>query len=141
MQSQYPLPVKAAELRTVLQQQRNWQDSYRILIQSAKNRTTLPEDKRTPVNKVSGCEANVWFWANGTADCLQFLFFSEARMVDALIYAAFLPLQGQPAHFIANFDVQQWLNDCHLANHLSPSRSNGLHQVVQAAKRTAESYL
>lgn len=127
----------AQQLQLQLQSQPNWQEKYRVLLQAGKEAPSLAPKYRTEPYKVSGCEAKVWLLAEGSAANLQFYFFSDARLVQALVHVALLPMQNQSADFIARFDTAQWLQQCALADHLSPSRSNGLQQVIKQAKHLA----
>ena len=132
------LSAAADQLRHTLTSQPNWQEMYRLLLQNAKQAPVLPEEARTAACQVHGCEANVYLALSGTQQAVHFHFYSDARMVHALIHTALLPLQGQSAAYISAFDVQAWLRSCQLDQQLSPSRSNGLFQVIKAAKARAQ---
>lgn len=137
MNTAYPLSANAIDLQNMLQAQRNWQDTYRVLIQAAKARPALSPELCNESTRVAGCEAKVWLQVSPGADGLQYDFASESRMVAALTYAALLPLQGQSAEFALHFDIEQWLKDCQLVKHLAPSRSNGLYQIIRHARQHA----
>ncbi|RUO26458.1 Fe-S metabolism protein SufE [Aliidiomarina minuta] len=127
----------AQRIQQQLQSQPNWQEKYRVLLQAGKEAQPLAAEYRTDDYKVTGCEANVWLLAEGSATNLQLHFFSDARLVHALVHVALLPMQQQSADFIARFDTTRWLQQCALDDHLSPSRSNGLQQVIKRAKQLA----
>lgn len=137
MSTAYPLSADAVNLRNTLQSQRNWQDMYRVLIQAAKTQAPLSPELCDENHRVAGCEAKVWLHVSVRADGLQYDFASESRMVDALTYAALLPLQGQSVEYARYFDIEQWLKDCLLVKHLAPSRSNGLYQIIRRARDLA----
>lgn len=130
-------PTAALQLQQQLNAQPNWQETYRQLLQAAKSAPGLSESERVPENRVSGCEARVWLTVSGTSDCVEYRFYSDARMVHALVHVALAPLQGQSADFAAAFDTAAWLQACGLHDQLSPSRSNGLFQVIKQAKQSA----
>lgn len=138
------LTAHTIEVQDKLQSQPNWQETYRALLQEAKNAPLLAAELRHDANRVHGCEATVWLRVLSTASArpgaspeVSFEFASDARMVQALIHIALLPLQGQSAQDIALFDMETWMHSCGLDRHLSPSRSNGLAQVVKAAREAA----
>lgn len=133
------LSPQAIQLRDQLQQQRNWQDTYRTLIQAAKSQPQLEPEFHTDDFRVLGCEAKVWLKANHQKNTLSFNFASESRMVYALTYAALLPLQQQSPQAITSFNIEQWLQQCNLIKHLAPSRSNGLYQIIRRAQSIAAS--
>ncbi|RUO29824.1 hypothetical protein CWE12_07580 [Aliidiomarina sedimenti] len=132
------LPAEADSLRQQLLAQGNWQETYRVLLLAAKTQASLDPDQRTPANRVHGCEAQVYLRVEGTQQHANYRFQSDARMVQALIYASLLPLQGQTAEAAMQFDASAWLTSCGLEKQLSPSRSNGLYQVIKAAKAAAQ---
>lgn len=127
----------ALQLQQQLKAQPNWQETYRQLLIAAKSAPRLRDAECVPETRVSGCEARVWLKVSGSADEVEYCFFSDARMVHALIHVALAPLQGQSATTAANFDTAAWLSACGLQDQLSPSRSNGLFQVIKQAKQSA----
>ena len=137
MSSSPILSADALALRDKLQAQRNWQDTYRVLIEAARQQQPLAPELCNEAHRVQGCEAKVWLHVQGTSSALQYQFASESRMVSALTYAALLPLQGQSASVATHFNVEQWLKDCNLIKHLAPSRSNGLYQIIRRARHSA----
>jgi cysteine desulfuration protein SufE len=130
-------PDAALQLQHQLNAQPNWQETYRQLLLAARSAPRLSDAECVAENRVSGCEARVWLIVSGTPDQVEYRFFSDARMVHALIHVALVPLQGQSAALAADFDTAAWLRDCGLQDQLSPSRSNGLFQVIKQAKQSA----
>lgn len=133
------LSAVAENALQVLRQQTNWQERYRQLLQLGKQAPALADNLRTPERRIQGCEASVYLAVEQAADGLHYRFYSDARMVHALIYVALLPLQGQSATYAAHFDLPAWLECCGLAHHLSPSRGNGIRLITEAAKARASS--
>lgn len=130
-------PDTALQLQQQLSAQPNWQETYRQLLQAARAAPRLSDTECVPENRVSGCEAPVWLKVSGTSEHVEYLFYSDARMVHALIHVALAPLQGQSAQAAVDFDTATWLSACGLRDQLSPSRSNGLYQVIKQAKQSA----
>lgn len=130
-------PDAALQLQQLLKAQPNWQETYRQLLVAARSAPRLSDAECLPQTRVSGCEARVWLKVSGSAAQVEYRFFSDARMVHALIHVALAPLQGQSAATAADFDTAAWLRDCGLQEQLSPSRSNGLFQVIKQAKQSA----
>ncbi|MGX5913311.1 SufE family protein [Aliidiomarina sp. Khilg15.8] len=130
-------PDTALQLQQQLNAQPNWQERYRQLLKAAKSAPRLADTECVPETRVSGCEARVWLKVSGSREQVTYRFYSDARMVHALIHVALAPLQGQSAAAAAEFDTAAWLSACGLQNELSPSRSNGLYQVIKQAKQSA----
>lgn len=139
------LTHQAKEVQQRLASQPNWQETYRVLLLEARQAPVLEQSLRTDENRVHGCEAKVWLRhrvdTSVNPPAIYFEFVSDARMIQALIHIALLPLQGQSAETVASFDTNTWLQSCGLQKQLSPSRSNGLTQVIAAARQAVSSAL
>lgn len=114
----------------------DWKDKYAYLIDLGRNLPDFPESLKTDENKVSGCQSQVWFVAEIRDERLYFSAISDAAIVSGLIalllrvYSGHLPqtiLQSEP-EFIARIG---------LAEHLSPTRSNGLFSMIRAIRNLA----
>lgn len=114
----------------------DWKDKYAYLIDLGRNLPEFPESLKTDENKVSGCQSQVWFDAEIRDGYLHFRAISDAAIVSGLIalllrvYSGHLPqtiLQAEP-EFIARIG---------LAEHLSPTRSNGLFSMIRAIRNLA----
>ncbi|MCH2547548.1 MAG: SufE family protein [Alphaproteobacteria bacterium] len=114
----------------------DWKDRYSYIIDLARNLPPFPELQKIDENKVSGCQSQVWFVAEQRDGKLYFNATSDAAIVSGLIalllrvYSGRLPktiVQAEP-EFIAKID---------LAEHLSPTRSNGLYAMVRAIHNLA----
>lgn len=114
----------------------DWKDKYSYLIDLGRNLPEFPESFKIDENKVSGCQSQVWFVAEIRDGQLFFRAISDAAIVSGLIalllrvYSGRLPqtiLQAEP-EFIARIG---------LAEHLSPTRSNGLFSMIRAIRNLA----
>lgn len=114
----------------------DWQDRYKYIIDLGRSLPEFPETLKTDDNKVSGCQSQVWFMAEEKEGRLYFKATSDAAIVSGLIalllrvYSGHKPetiLQAEP-EFISRID---------LADHLSPTRSNGLFAMIRAIKNLA----
>ena len=125
---------QAQELYNQLNALSNWQDVYRTVIMASRQQRPLADEYCTSRYQVDGCEARVWLKANHSDSAVYFEFASQSRMIFALTYASLLPLQGQSPQFARQFDIESWLQGCNLVRHLAPSRSNGVYQIIRAAR-------
>lgn len=128
----------AIALQQQLSTARGWEQRYRELLQIGKQAPNN-EHIRTQEFQVQGCQANVWLKVQVTESGMQVLADSDARLVKALLQVMITPLQGQPLDYLTQFDFSDWLAQCQVADHLSASRVNGLHQMAQALKAYAPS--
>jgi|SRR5690554_184982 len=127
------LTPKALALKQQLSTARGWEQRYRELLLLAKH-ANPPATIRTELNQVSGCQAQVWLSVRLQENLLQLETDSDSRLVKALLIVLTTPLQQQPLTYVENFDFEHWLEQCALADHLSESRINGLHQMVLALR-------
>jgi len=113
----------------------NWEQSFRYLVQQARQLPPYPEAFRDAAHQVSGCEAKVWLWVDSTnPDAVTVRMDSESRIVKGLLALLQSQVDGQSQQQIAAFDSAAYFTDIGLARLLSPSRNNGLYQVGLALR-------
>jgi cysteine desulfuration protein SufE len=117
----------------------NWLDRYQYLIDLGKALTPLADAEKTDDILLHGCQSRVWLIIEGDADELIIRANSDAAIVSGLIAllirvysgaSAAQILESQP-EFIAAIGLQQ---------HLSATRANGLHAMLEAIHAAARSY-
>ncbi|WP_317930341.1 aminotransferase class V-fold PLP-dependent enzyme [Halioxenophilus sp. WMMB6] len=120
-------PCDLAQLRAA----GGWQNRYRMLLRWSKQ---LPEQPwlRSEALQVEGCEAATWLWAECVDGQCRFYIDSEANVVKGLAVLLLLHIQGQPAVWIQQWDIDALFNELQLQRHLSPSRVNGFYALWQA---------
>jgi cysteine desulfuration protein SufE len=114
----------------------NWMDRYQYIIDLGRRLPEFPEAEKTEANKIKGCQSQVWFVAEKSADKLEFKAISDAAIVSGLIalllrvYSDRRPqdILDTPADFVSALQLEQ---------HLSPTRSNGLAAMLQAIRTLA----
>ncbi|MGH6748028.1 MAG: SufE family protein [Methyloceanibacter sp.] len=120
----------------------DWEDRYRYVIELGKKLEPLPEDERSPANKVQGCVSQVWLSTNvdqsESTPRLSFVGDSDAHIVRGLIAILLSLYSGKTADEIIAIDAGQRLGLLHLKEHLTPQRSNGLMAMVKRIRRDAE---
>ena len=108
----------------------------------AANFEPLPEQDRTPANKVQGCVSQVWLSTHvdrsGNQPRLNFVGDSDAHIVRGLIAILFSLYSGKTAAEIERIDAGEKLGLLHLNEHLTPQRSNGLMAMVRRIRTDAE---
>jgi len=113
----------------------DWEDKYRYLIDLGSKLPPFDEACRSEEWKVSGCQSQVWLvpvFDHGEAETrLRFQGDSDAAIVKGLIAVVLTLFNGKTCQEILHFDVAGTFARLGLQEHLSPSRRNGLHSMVE----------
>jgi len=113
-----------------LQHQPSWQSRYKVLVTWG-NRVEPKPTIRTPLNRVKGCDANVWLIHCCDADIHRFAVDSDARIIKGLAALLLVQFNGRSRQEIEAVNVDELLRELDLAKHLSPSRANGFNALLQ----------
>ncbi|WP_049273457.1 SufE family protein, partial [Pseudomonas putida] len=89
------------------------------------------ETDKTEANRVHGCESLVWLVAELVDGQWRFKASSDARLLRGLLALLLVRVQGLTSQELARLDLREWFTQLGLERQLSPSRSNGLHAVLQ----------
>lgn len=108
----------------------DWMDRYQYLIDLGKKLGDFPDDWRIGEYKIDGCQSQVWIKPAFEDGRLYFQGISDSAIVSGLIavvtrvYSGRTPLeiQSTPPAFISKIGFTE---------HLSPTRSNGLHAMLE----------
>lgn len=125
----------------------DWEDRYRYVIELGRTLEPLPDEARSPDNKVHGCVSQVWLATriepaeNGHKPRLLFIGDSDAHIVRGLIAILFALFSGKDAAEILETDAQAVFHRLGLKDHLTPQRSNGFVSMVQRIRADARSTL
>lgn len=108
----------------------NWQSQYRLITQWGKLIQHKPE-LRNPENLVRGCEVSAWLAHREENGVHQFVFDSDSRVINGLAVLLLSQVQGKTTLEIQAVDFEQLLLSVNLEKHLTPSRNNGLHALIE----------
>lgn len=125
------LPDEARQALESFEQARGWEQRARLLMQWGDRLVPLEETEKTEANRVHGCESLVWLVAERHAEQWQFKATSDARLLRGLLALLLIRVQGLDSHALSQLDLPAWFSQLGLDRQLSPSRSNGLHAVLQ----------
>ncbi|MEX0976570.1 MAG: SufE family protein [Woeseia sp.] len=114
----------------------NWMDRYQYLVDLGRRLPDFPEAWKTEQNRIKGCQAQVWFKAEQYGDRLKFHAVSDAAIVSGLIAVILRIYGGKRAAEILE-TPPEFVSALQLAQHLSPTRSNGLSSMLAAIRRFA----
>jgi len=124
--------LHAATLLADVQQATGWQDKYRLLMVLGKDMPTLDANLRNDTTRVDGCESEAWLVSHQQADGRwSFNFDADARIIKGTIALLLSQLQQKTSCEIQQLDIKALFESLGLAQGLSPSRSNGVHAVIE----------
>ncbi|EIJ74537.1 SufE family protein [Haemophilus haemolyticus] len=118
-----------------LKQAKNWEERYRLIIQAGKNLPRPSDDELAQMQPITGCEAQMWFQIIPKNDrTFQFNGFSEARIMNGLLWILFNKINGKTADELNTFDITAFFSELGISQRLSETRLNGLNQIGQQLK-------
>ena len=133
------LPASAREALDAFAQCPGWEQRARLLMQWGERLAPLTDTERNEDNRVHGCESQVWVVAE-QCDCLwQFRAASDARLLRGLLAVLLARVNGLSSAQLAEVELADWFAQLGLSRQLSPSRSNGLHAVLQRMRELTRS--
>lgn len=118
----------------------NWLDRYQYLIDLGKTLEPLDETEKTDDKLLHGCQSRVWLIIEGHADELKIRANSDAAIVSGLIALLIRVYSGTSAEQILQTQPE-FITAIGLQQHLSATRANGLHAMLQAINEAARSQL
>lgn len=114
----------------------DWMDRYAYIIDLGNALPPIDEQYKTPQHLIEGCQSRVWLNAELIDGKVHFSADSDAIIVKGIISMLIDVLNDQMPRDILDADL--WFIDrIGLAEHLSPTRSNGLTAMVKQIKMYA----
>lgn len=112
-------------------------ERYEVLIDLGRELPPLPEAYRTDAFRVRGCQSQVWIAPEYRADGTLVLHGdSDALVTRGLVAVLVGALSGLPKADIAGADLG-FLDRLGVAEHLSPTRKNGLASMISRIRAYA----
>ena len=108
----------------------DWEERYAYIIDLGRELPALAASLHTPERMVKGCQSNVWIDVQAEGQHLNFRVDSDAMIVRGLLALVMAAYDGKTAEEIIGFDIDDYFRQLDLANHLSPTRGNGLRAIV-----------
>ncbi|MFK3619186.1 SufE family protein [Pasteurella multocida] len=109
---------------------KSWEERYRLIIQAGKQLPFPTEQQLAEMQPISGCEAKVWFKIAGKNDrTFDFQAYSEARIINGLLWILLQEIQGKTVEQLKQFDLTAYFTELGIAQRLSSTRLNGLKQI------------
>lgn len=114
----------------------SWMDRYQYIIDLGRKLPPFPEAARTEDRKIKGCQSQVWLITRPRDGRLEFQAVSDSAIVSGLIAILMRVYSGREAREILA-TPPDFVTAIGLDQHLSPTRSNGLHAMIRAIRAAA----
>jgi len=116
----------------------NWEEKYLYIIELGQRLPGLSEEAHNPENIIQGCQSQVWIVMRQNDDgVIELQGDSDAAIVKGLVAVVFILYHQMSARDIVAFDIRPWFEKMALAQHLTPSRSQGLEAMIRAIRSKA----
>ena len=119
----------------------DWMGRYEYVIDLGRQLDDFAEEWKNDQNKISGCQSQVWLnmqlQDNGK---LRIDGMTDAAIVTGLVAIVLRVYSDQTPQDILNAKPD-FIADIGFTDHLSPTRSNGLHSMLRTIYQRAGSYL
>lgn len=114
----------------------SWLDRYQYLIDLGRKLPEFPDEWKNEEHRLHGCQSQVWLKAKPAGGMLEFQAISDSAIVSGLIALVMRVYSGRtPAEILAT--QPDFIDAIGLHEHLSPTRSNGLHAMISAIREHA----
>jgi cysteine desulfuration protein SufE len=116
------------------------EDRYRLLIDLGRQLEPMPDALKTDATKVRGCSASVWVYPTVIDGRLHFLADSNAAITKGIVALVLAAVQDKASAEVAKMHVAEALAPFELRKHLSANRTQGVPNMIELVKQTAERY-
>jgi len=124
------------DIITLFNNAKGWDGKHREIMMLGKNSSRLSKDKRNEQSLISGCESLAWLVADMNSDGVyHFTADSDAKVIRGLLVIVLAAFNDKTAKEIHAFDIETYFELLGLIQHLSPSRGNGVHAIVERIRK------
>lgn len=117
----------------------DWMQRYEYMIELGKSLPLIPEKYKTEEYIIKGCQSKVWVHADMNDNNISFTADSDAIITKGIIAILIRAFSGQPPQDILDADTH-FIDEIGLKEHLSPTRANGLVNMIKQIKLYAIAY-
>lgn len=129
----------SSEIINEFQMLDEWLDKYNHIIELGKTLPLIDEKYKTENYLISGCQSQVWLYADYKDGLVSFTADSDAIITKGIVNILVRVLSGRSCDEIINADME-FINKIGLREHLSPTRANGLNSMIKQMKLYALVY-
>ena len=117
----------------------DWMDRYSLLIDYGNGLEPFPESDKCDKNLIDGCQSKVWFTAEMQDGKVVYKGDSDAILVKGIVALLIRVLSEHTPKEIVDSELY-FIDEIHLREHLSPTRSNGLNAMLKQMRLFALTY-
>lgn len=117
----------------------DWEERYQYMIDLGKTLPLIENQYKIDTNLIKGCQSKVWVHAEMKADKVEFTADSDAIITKGIIAILIRVFSNQHPEAIINANTD-FIDQIGLKEHLSPTRANGLVNMVKQLKMYAIAY-
>ena len=136
MSSSATLPPNLDRLVQRFKRRSNPKQRYEQLLWYAKKLEEMPQEGKTPENKVPGCVSQVYITADLKDGKVWYQGDSDAQLVKGLVALLIEGLNGLTPQEVLQV-TPDWIDETGLKVSLTPSRANGFYNIFQTMKKKA----
>ena len=111
----------------------DWMDKYEHIIEIGKNTPIISKENKTDERLIEGCQSKVWLHMELINGKISFTADSDAIITKGIIGLLIRVMNNEDAETIAKSDLN-FIKKIGLQEHLSPTRANGLANMVKQIK-------
>ncbi len=117
----------------------DWTDKYNYLIELGKSLPEIDEKYKQQQYLIKGCQSQVWLHASYEDGKINFTADSDALITKGIVALLLRVLSGRTPDEIINSDLA-FIDKIGLKEHLSPTRANGLTNMIKQIKLYAMAF-
>ncbi|MTI87666.1 MAG: SufE family protein [Balneolaceae bacterium] len=111
----------------------DWPERYKYIIKLGSKMDPLPEADKVDENLVKGCQSQVWLTADMNDGKVEYYADSDAAITKGLVALMVRFFSGHDPNTILTTNPD-FIDEIGMAQHLSPTRANGLASMVKQMK-------
>ena len=114
----------------------DWMEKYELIIDLGKEIEMIPNQDKRDEQLIEGCQSRVWLKSNYKDGKMFYFADSDAIITKGIISLLIKVMNGEEPKTIAKEDLF-FIKEIGLQEHLSPTRANGLVEMVKRMKLDA----
>lgn len=114
----------------------DWMEKYEFIIELGKEVNLIPEQDKSDDLLIEGCQSRVWLKSEVNNGQMYFFADSDAIITKGIISLLIKVMNGETPSTIAKENLF-FIEKIGLQEHLSPTRANGLLEMVKRMKMDA----
>ncbi len=111
----------------------DWMDKYTFLIEFGRQLNSERSDIKEEKNLIKGCQSRVWILPEFKDGLIMFYADSDALITKGIVALLLRVYSGRTAEDILSTDLT-FIDEIGLKQNLSPTRSNGLLEMIKQIK-------